>query len=145
MTSLRSFRKYRIIEFPKITHFHPNILGGYYLEHVPHDDDVPRTCQGRYSHFEGAGGKAKADAVEACKKDELCMGIRGDLEIRPLPVGEDIISLCNDKVEIFYLCKSLVQIQHPRDVRECLWKKVRGGYIGKREDRNFYSKNKSYK
>ena len=129
----------------KSAFFHPKFLGGYYLEHVPHDDDASRTCQGRYSYFKGAGGKAKAEAVEACKEDEICKGIRGDLEIRPLPVGEDIISLCNDKVEIFYLCKSLVQINHPRDVRECLWEKVRGGYIGKREDRNFYSKNKSYK
>ena len=134
MTSFHSKSKNYSLSFQQLLIFIKNILGGHYLEHVPHDDDVPRTCQGRYSYFKGAGGKAKADAVEACKKDDLCMGIRGDLEIASLPPGEDITTLCNDKVEIFYLCKSLVQINQPRNAKECLWKKVRGGYIGKREN-----------
>ena len=128
--------------FHNIKCFDLNILGGFYLEYVPHDDLAPQTCQGRYSYFKGAGGSAKAEAVDACKKDDLCMGIRGDLEIPSLPPGEDIITLCKDKVEIFYLCKSLVPINQPRNAKECLWEKVRGGYIGKRENQDFYSKNK---
>lgn len=101
-----------------------NVLGGVYFELTSH-----AACQGKYLGINGF--RTKADAAEACKKDNICAGVTGSITLQQNNPD------CEIHVQMFYLCKYMVKIDPANEPSECFWKKTFGGLI----DNSYYGKN----
>ena len=92
-----------------------NLFSGGITFKLESDIDSYITCKGLYSSF-----RTKAEAIEACKKDNLCEGFHGKKGIDPFDT-------CDHDVQTFYLCKQMIVGSSPHPGIECHWKKKFGG------------------
>ena len=91
-------------------------LGGITFK-LESDTNSHINCRGLYSSF-----GTKAEAIEACEKDNLCEGFYGKMA-SPL----DPFDTCEHDVTTFYLCKRMIYRSSEHPENECHWRKQFGG------------------
>ena len=91
-------------------------LGGITFK-LESDTNSYINCRGLYSSF-----GTKEEAIEACRKDNLCEGFHG-IMAPPL----DPFDTCDHDVTTFYLCKRMIYSSSEHQENECHWRKQFGG------------------